>query len=247
MQHRQRECDSAFRALAGLTDLEYQRAFVWCQNACDIWNPEEAGARLERFLNADPSDRRSLLALALCHLRSGKPDLAEQLLAPLPSPDPDALAVRAEIALERGDEATALALSAPGPGDHPALNLLRGRLALGRHKPDDAIRHFRLALESEPGSRDALHGLGQALRMRGDHAASQPYVDQANRRDALKRMILEVRPGTIPEPRLFFKLGTACEAIPLPREAATWYRLAIGRDPLDAEAQRALARLSRPS
>jgi tetratricopeptide (TPR) repeat protein len=246
MQHRQVECDGEFRTLAALTDLDYQRAFIWCQNACDIWNPEEARARLERFLSVDPDDRRSRLALALCHVRSGKPELTEKVLAPLDSTDADALAIRAEIALARGDQAAAETLAASGPADHPQLNLLRGRLELGRHEPESAIEHFRRVLGAIPGNRDALHGMGQALRMRGDHDAAQPYLDQVNRHDALRRLILDVHPQQATDPGLFFKLGAACEAIPLPREAATWYRLAIARDPLDAEAQKALARVSRP-
>jgi tetratricopeptide (TPR) repeat protein len=247
VQHRLGECDGEFRTLAGLVDLDYQRLFVWCQNGCDIWNPDEAGARLERFLRSDPDDRASRLALALSYQRAGKDELAEKLLAPLPDSDVDVRVLRAEIALDRNDVATALALTASSRDDHPSLNVLRGRLALGRHNADEAIRDFRRALLSEPGNRDALHGLGQAFRLRGDHDAAEPYLEQARRRDALKRMILDARPNSKFDHRLFYKLGTACEAIPMPLEAVTWYRLAISRDPLDSEAQKALARLTHPS
>ena len=90
MQHRRAAGDAQFPRLAELTALDYPLAFLWCQNSCDIWNPEEASPRLTRFVQADPDDRLSRLALALSELRSGKTDSAETVLAPLPNTDVDA-------------------------------------------------------------------------------------------------------------------------------------------------------------
>lgn len=247
MQHRQNECDAEFRALGGLAALDYKLAFVWCQNACDIWDPKETGARLAKFLGADPDDRASRLALALSHQRDGHPEAAEPVLAPLPESDVDARALRAQIALDRDDVTTAARLAAANPPDHPATNVLRGRLALGRRDAAAAARDFRAALAAEPDNRDALNGLGQALRMGGDHAAAESYLDQARRRDALKRLILDAHFKLQSDPKLFSRLAALCEAVPLPRQATLWYRLAIELDPLDADAQKALARLPRPS
>lgn len=247
MQHRQNEADAEFRALAAGSAVDYKLAFLWCQNACDIWDPRETGARLSKFLAADPADRPTRLALALSHDRQGKPDEAEATLALLPADDIDARVLRAEIAFERGDIASAERLAAGNPPDHAPTNVLRGRLALGRREADVATRAFRVALEAEPDNRDALNGFGQALRLAGDPDRAAVFLQQARRRDALKRLILDSRERLKTDQRLFFKLAVACERIPLPRQAALWYRLAIDLDPLDLEAQKAFARLANPS
>lgn len=245
MQHRQNEADAEFRALAGTPAADYKVAFLWCQNACDIWDPRETGARLAKFLAADPDDRASRVALALSRRLDGLPDEAEALLAPLDPTDMDARALRAEIALDRGDTPVAERLAAEGPADHAPSNILRGRLDLGRRDANAAARAFRAALAAVPDSRDALHGIGQALRLRGDHEDAEVYLRQARRRDALRRLILDSREKLTTDSSLFSRLAAACESVPLPRQAALFYHLAVGVDPLDAASQQALARLAR--
>jgi predicted Zn-dependent protease len=243
MQHRQNETDAVFRALAEASDADYRVAFLWCQSACDIWDPKEAGARLEKFVLADPEDRFSRLALALSYQRDGHPDAAERTLAPLPLSDIDARALRARLALDRNDEESAERLAKENPPEHAPSNVLRGRLALGRRDAAAAALRFQAALKAEPDNRDALNGLGQALRMQNDHAAAEVFLEQARRRDTLKRLILDSRQTLKTDPKLFSKLAATCESIPLRPQATLWYRLAIGIDPLDTQSQQALARL----
>ena len=120
----------------------------------------EQAQALERAVQADPGDRASQLALAECLRRLGRLDEAESNLDSLRPTDPDVLAIRALVALDRGDSSRAQALvGADSPGDdHPALARLRGRLALARDDAAAAIRHFRAALNAAPDDRDAHFG-----------------------------------------------------------------------------------------
>lgn len=250
---RPRECDAEFAALEGLTALDARFVFLWSQVLCSIWDPEEVRGRMSRFVRADPEDAASRRALAESLRRLKRPVEAEAELRRLPDSDPQARAARGVLALERGDRAAAESLTSGGPADHPVLARLRGRLAQLRGDGPAAVRHFRAAVASDPEDRDALFGLGQALAAAGDREAARPYVLAAHRHDVLRDLIHAgtMRPQQVPrdfdDPALFRKLGLACEAIGNRPLARAWFRLAIARDPLDAEAQQALFRLRQPA
>ncbi len=109
--------------------------------------------------------------------------------------------------------------------------------------PRRAAAAFRAALRRDPADRDAIHGLGVALRHLGD-PQFQGFLQTAARHDQLKRSIKDSVTTIQTDRKLFSKLGEICESMNLCEQARVWYRLAIGRDPLDAQAQQALARLS---
>ena len=242
LQRRSAECDAEFRALARLMSLDHVLTFAWCQNFCRIWEPRESRKVLTDFLTEDPDDRASRLALATSFQLTNQLDDAEEVLRPLPDSDPDARALRAEFAIERGETETAEALVREGPADHPRLNVLRGQLALHSGQSRQAVSCFRAALDKDPEDRDAIQGLGLALRRLDDPQAKQ-YLDLAARRDLLARTIRESVVSINSDPRLFFKLGEMCESLNHREEARAWYRLAISRDPLDTEAQHSLTRV----
>ena len=172
-------------------------------------------------------------------MQLGRHDDVEAILSALPGSDPEARAIRARSALERGDVAAAAALLAEGPADHPGLARLRGRLALARRQGAEAVRHFRAALAAEPDDRDALSGLGAALRLVGDAAAAEPVEKAARDLDRLGGLIQRAASSANRnDPRLLHDLGAACEAVGRRPEARAWYRLAIAQDPLDRESQR---------
>lgn len=241
-QRRQAEADAQFHALARRAPLDHVLAFAWCQGACDIWDPNAAGQVLARFVAADPKDRPSRLALAESFRRNSEFDRAEETLLPLSSADPDALALRAQMAIDRGDPEQATSLAAGGPADHPRLNVLRGQLALHRRDAGAAVALFRAAAEAAPDDRDALHGLGRALELTGTPGAGPP-LEKAARIDELRRAIQDSVSTLKTDSKLFFKLGALCESIGWPGPARAWYALAVARDPLDRPAQEALSRL----
>jgi Flp pilus assembly protein TadD len=171
---------------------------------------------------------------------------ARQVLAALPEADPQARAIRANLALDQGDLKTAQAILAASPADDPDLAPLRGRLALARRDHHAAIREFQLALATRPDQREILLGLGRALRMAGDNRAAEPYLVAAANLDALQLLIANLVTETaVSDPELFHKLGAACEAIHRIPEARAWYGLSLTYKPSALKTRLALSRLIR--
>jgi tetratricopeptide (TPR) repeat protein len=241
LQHRKAECDAQFRALAQRIPMSHIMAFAWCQNYCELWDPNEAIPILTRFVTADPTDRHSRLALASCYETANKLDRAADILSPLPDSDSDARALRVLLAINRGEIETARKLARDGPPDHLRLNAYRGQLALPGD-PSLAAAYYRSALRQDPDDRHALQGLGVSLRKLGDPKASE-YLDLAGRHDKLRRTIQNSVSTIHTDPKLFWKLGQICESLKRLDEARIWYQLAIQRDPLDSQAQQALDRV----
>jgi len=241
-QRRKAECDAQFRALYRLIPLDYAHAFAWCQNYCWLWDVEGAQKVLVRFVAADPTDRWSRLALAKSYQLTGHLEDAETMLHPLPNSDPDARALRLQIAMERGQVEAAEALARDGPADHAGLNIFRGRLELQRNDPRQAAAYFQAALRQDPDDRNAIQGLGVALRSLGDPQFKE-LLQFAARYDLLKRTIQESVVTLQTDLKMFYKLGEICESLNRREEARVWYQLAIGRDPLDSQAHQGLTRL----
>jgi hypothetical protein len=125
------------------------------------------------------------------------------------------------------------------------LARLRGRLALSRRDAKPARHHFEVAYSADPINRETLFGLLSSLVMLGDEKAAAPIRKMAANREHLNSLIQIA--GTDQgrdDPKLCRQLGAACAALNRNAEARAWYKLAIIRDPLDAEAQRALFRLN---
>jgi tetratricopeptide (TPR) repeat protein len=242
IQRRKAVCDAQLRALDQRMAMGYVLAFTWCQNSCGIWDPREAGKVLRRFVDVDPSDAPSRLALAVSYRLTNDIETAEATLRLLPETDPDARALRVQLAIDKGEIAEAEKLLQGGPPDHPRLNVLRGQLALNVRQAAKAVACFRAALRHEPDDRDAIHGLGVALQSIGDPEA-KAFLELAARHDQLKQIILNSVTTLESDQKLFYKLGEACESIDRTPQARIWYRLAVERDPLDTRAQRALNRL----
>jgi len=244
MQLRRPELGEQFRALAQLRPLTFQDAFVWTLSQGFPWDPAETVKMLERFVQADPSDRWSRLALAEALRELGRLDQADQMLEALGEADPEARAARAQVALDKGAVAVAQALLADSPADHPELELLRGRMALIRHDGTAALQHLRTAFKAAPNDRDTQFYLGQALRVAGDREAARPLLEAVDKQDALSNLV--ARAGTRTgqsDPRLAVRIAAACEAARRWPEAIAWYKIAFTHDPLDSEVRSALARL----
>jgi tetratricopeptide (TPR) repeat protein len=248
MQLRRAELGAQFRALAALGPLSFTDVFLWCLTRGCTWDPAETVQALGQFLQADPGDRWSRLGLVESLRQLGRLDEAEDLLSALPASDPEAQVIRVRLALDRGDNAAAEALltkgEEQGPADHPGLDLLRGRMALLRHDGPAAVRNLRAAYAGAPDDRDVQFHLGQALRFVGEREAAEPLLLAAKQQDVLAALVSRcASESERADPKLTLRLGVACEAAHRLPEAIAWYKLALDRDPLDSQAQRALERL----
>jgi tetratricopeptide (TPR) repeat protein len=244
MQLRRPELNAAFAALSRISALSYSEVFLWSLSRGVSWEADELVETLRKCIEADPDDRWARIGRAEGLRELARFDEAEAVLTPLPESDPVARATRVRIALDRGDDQAADTLLAGGPADDLNLALLRGRFALARGNGPEAIRQFRIAHDRAPNLREAVLGLGQALKTTGDLAAAAPLLEEARRHERLgslvqKAAVLKNRD----DPALMRDLGEACAALGRNLEARAWYNLAITKDPLDTQAQQALARL----
>jgi hypothetical protein len=245
VQLRRDELNVEFQALSEYSELKFEEAFHWCMLRNDSWEPLSAAQMLEKYVAADPDDRWSRLALAENKRRMGLLDEADSLLAGLSQNDPEAIAARARILVDRNEEERAERLLALGPPDDPVLARLRGRLALFRRQGRLALHHFQIAYTADPYSREALFGLLSSLVLLGDEKAAAPYRQQVAARERLGTLIqIAATDAGHADPKLPRQLGAACAALHWTDEARAWYKLAIARNPVDHEAQRALSELN---
>ncbi|WP_422927768.1 hypothetical protein [Singulisphaera sp. PoT] len=247
VQLRRREVDAEYRALAKLVPLTHHDLFTWAQTHFSSWSPDIA-AELQAFVDADPDDRQSRLALAeLLVDQPGESGRVERLLDALPDSDPDAIALRVALALHLNRRDEAEALLKRGPADHPTLARLQGRLALQRRDPTAAIVAFREALSREPYDRVSALEYGQALLLKGDRAEANIYLDRARRLNEVYNLVNQVRsPDRENRTPDLARIAAAFESAGLLSEAQHWYSLTLARDPINPEAQRALHRLKIP-
>jgi len=240
-QLRRTELNAEFLALSQLTELTFDNVFHWCLMRTALWEPSTALKELLLFVETDPEDRWSRLAIADNYRRMGLIDDAETAIAPLPDADLDALAIRVMLAIDRHQDDKAEQLLASGPAGDPTLAKLRGRLALARRDAPSALRCFQVAYAHAPDDRDALLGLVNALTMIGDDKSAAPLRETAKNFELLNSLVQRAAiPNERENPRLLRDLGAACAAAGRDPEARGWYRLAIARDPLDIESQQAL-------
>ncbi len=174
MQLRRRELCDQFAALSEVAALKFENLFHWCLMRNCQWEAGEVAQTLGRYLEADPEDRESRLALADNDRRLGLYEEAEAVLAPLPADDPRALAHRVMILMARREEDRAEALLNEGPADDPELARLRGRVALARRDGPEALRCYRIAYEADPANRDAAFGLINAYELCGEPEKAAP-------------------------------------------------------------------------
>ncbi len=240
---RRRELSEEFRALDACEPLRFEQLFTWCLTRGVVWEPGEAAAKLARFVAVDLEDRHARIALAEMLRRLSRFDEAEATLAPLGPDDADARAIRAQLALDRGDATKAEALLAGGPRDHVGLALLRGRMAIAHGEDKAAVAAFRDAVAAEPNNRDAIFGLAHALQLVDDKEA-KAYLDLSARHERLGTLVQRAAsPGAATDAALIRELGAACAAVGRVAEARAWYAIAVKLDPFDSEAQQALFRL----
>jgi predicted Zn-dependent protease len=244
---RRAELNAEFIALSQLSNLTFDNAFHWSLLRCYSWEPTKMVGPLEKYVDADPDDRWSRLALAENYRRMGQSENALAALSGLPRSQPDVIDLLARIELDRHDVHKAERLAATGPVDDPLLARLRGRLALGRGDAKSACDHFRVALADDPLARETLSGLTAALQLSRDPKAAEPYARTAANLDRLNSLVQRAMTrGGKKSGSLLREFGAVCAALELNELSRAWYKLAIDADPLDSQSQQALHRLSEP-
>jgi thioredoxin-like negative regulator of GroEL len=241
------ERDAALAEFAAMSDvctLDFDQVLLWTQIRCSSWDPEKVVSQLQALLEADPGDRGVRLTLAEGLRRLGRQVDALEVLAVLLASDGQAQAIRARIALDRGEPAAAQAILAKSPDDYSELAELRGELALIRRDGPTAVAEFRRALAVQPDDRHCINGLAQALRFTGQDQTALPLLKAVERHDALIELVRRASEMIHRnDHKLMCALGAACETLQLTLEARAWYSLALARDPLNSEIQIALYRL----
>lgn len=246
IQLRRRELRTIFNQLSTIAPMTFQNVFHWCLTRGNEWDPEEIVSDMTKFLAVDPDDRWSRIALARSLKKLVKLDEAEQALKPLAETDPDALAIKAQIAVDRNDPDQARALLAKGVEDHFDLAIMRAQIALTDGNFAEATRHFQIALKNDPDNRDAVVGLARSLAAQGLKTEAREWQEKATKLDRLSSLIQEAaRPtatldGTLPK-----RLAEGCESVGHISEAKAWWGLIAARDPLNQDAQQALYRLGK--
>jgi tetratricopeptide (TPR) repeat protein len=243
MQARRADLNAQYRALAELEPLGYEDVFLWMNSFENRWINDLIRSHLERYLAADPGDRSSRLALAGVLVRYNDLEGAEALLLPLPDSDPDALVLRARIALNRTRLDEVRSILDRGPTEHVDLAMLRGQFAVALKDPATAARQFREALRLDPTNREALEGLSAVLKQLGDREGAAAAQKRAEEWRRLTNLLQKAHVLHIRDKALFTQLGETCEALGQFPEARAWYRLALDQDPLDPAVQKSLYRV----
>jgi predicted Zn-dependent protease len=246
-QQRPADLDEQFTALSERNAIDFEHLSFWALTRNTTWNPAQDIEILGRWVEADPEDRASRLALAEGMRRLSRGDQAEAILAPLDGSDPEIQALWAELAVDRGDLNEASRILTAGSSSHAGLSRMRGLIALSRGDAPGATRELLAAFRVEPDDRLTVASLATALKMAGDPQAARPFLDGLRRYAALDALVERLAVPDLIDGELLRRIGSACEALDRRSEARAWYQLAIARNPLDAEAQKALFRLVRVS
>jgi tetratricopeptide (TPR) repeat protein len=148
-------------------------------------------------------------------------------------PEPEANAPSA------GQAAPASSATSPAPVSVPPKTVSRqqearreveaGNDLMKRGQYDEAEHSFRLALEAEPGSLEAVAGLGRIAVQRGQYSEAVPLLERATR----------VSSQTV---SAFQALGDAYAATGDVERAAVAYRQAVALAPEDLDSRLSLAR-----
>ena len=244
IQVRRAEFNREFQVLVGLTTLSFDDVYHWTSVRNNLWEPGDVAEELFRFVEADPEDRWSRLALADVFRRMGRSVQSLRTLSVLPADDAEALAIRAQIALDLEDGKEADKLLEAGPADNPTLARLRGRKALAARDVAAALRNFKIAYAADPDDSETLNGLRVAYWLNGNHAEATSFKETSANLARLNTLLQRGHAERAKENlKLMRDFGIACAALHRDSEARAWLGLAIAGDPLDSEAQKALSRL----
>ena len=134
--------------------------------------------------------RRALLSAEGLE-RLNKGGEAEAVIGPMSLDDPERQAVRAALAIDRGEVEEAMRLVTDGPKSTPGSPSYADS-ALTHQKPAAAVAHFG-PHSADPDDRRILFSLGTALKLVGQDAEARCRSDAARRFDALAALAAHTR------------------------------------------------------
>lgn len=244
IEFRRKEFDDRMRQITACSHLKFLQITFWCQIDSSIWDPPRFFRAWTKALENDPGDRAVRLAYSEGLRRLDDRERALSILEPLGEADPDASALRARIALERGRLDLAEALLQSVPVGHFQGDMTRGRIARIRGRLEDAVRFFRNAYTADPEDRDAITELGLALGAAGKTAESRRLMALSYHCDQIMFMLKDMPIDQDPNSDFLERLGRLCEAAGRRDRALACYRLALDHNPLDRVLQEAIFRVT---
>ena len=130
--------------------------------------------------------------------------------------------------------------------DHPGLLAQRAALALVDDQPDEAVALLDRAVAADPFNRQCVYQRALALFRIGKHAEGRRELAHSNRLNELADQLsgLTLRAAESPDdPRIRCRLAALSLDLGDRRQAAYWYRAALGCDPTDQAARAGLGAL----
>jgi tetratricopeptide (TPR) repeat protein len=241
-QGRSRALADDMLELAAVETLSPEDWIAWARASLGlepVGDCEERVDDLFPFIEADPADVRSSVAIAHLLMRLGRFNEAVDLLADFHDRVPDVLNTRAEIAMAVGDLDRADSLLRRGSEQHPATNRLRGRLALLRDDPSLALTHLELAEAFEPGRLDVASDRLKAVRSLGSTIDTDLVRAMAEKRQALASLLGSLSPSIDEVERI----ASVAEFSGHDQLARAGFALALENRPNDTALQAAVRRL----
>ena len=239
IQQRIDEIDEPLTALSALGSLDLKHLIHWGMVRSSQWSASGDLPALRRYVEADPGDLHSRLALIKGMIQLGRLDDASEQLSRVPDSDAEGIALRSELAEARNDLSGADRLLATGPERHFTLARLRGRRALSQRNAGSAIRWFSIAREFRPDDRTSAFGLASALSMIGRKSEAVPLLNRVRFLDDVGTLLAraESAQGAV-DAGLARDIGLACHDAGRHEESRAWLKHAIALDPSDSRARK---------
>jgi tetratricopeptide (TPR) repeat protein len=255
IQNRRNERDKCYARLDSASALDRERLVKWtCDRRLDS-EAEELAHVLEAFLDADPADIDSGVALAEESIRKGEFQAANKILDRLDnSTDPSAatsIALRkALIAAEQGefDEAKKMIDTVEdskiAPRDDVLRNRLLGRIGIQSRDYRAAESALRKVLATAPHDREAHQLMVQALRFDGRTDEAATVSDRLKSIDKLEDLGQKVRASLRrDDPKTLREIADTAASLGRFELAKAWLRQLLTKDPLNSELQQEIYRL----
>lgn len=198
--------DSAIADLRRALELDPERIaarVLLAQTLKLHYRSTEAAKEYETVLQYDPSSFAGRVGLASCYVDANEWQQAQSCLDQLP----------------------------PEQADNPEVLYVRGRIAEGEERWDDAIPLLKKALEVNPAERDACYHLAMCYQHKGDEASASKYQDQFDRIEKDQKRLLALtndEKDALPtNPALCTELGAVCLRLGIRDRGIYWLNTAL--------------------
>jgi tetratricopeptide (TPR) repeat protein len=216
--------------------------------------PEKAAEGYDRCLALDPRSPEALLGKGRILLAAGKPAEAEAVFRKARDLSPgqwEPVLWLGRASLERGDLAGAqeslVEAEKISEGGKPDVRTSLGILLVRMGRRDEGMPVLLEALKADPLSADALKGLEEGLRVRGDADRAGKAAERRAKVEAVeeRRKALRASPSRFEgRAAALLEIADLLRSAGAPGTALRYAQLARGADPRLAEAHRLIAELA---